>query len=195
MRKLLNINPKRQFDLSFYIFQQTSASLALGKKITIEEEVSVKDPYNAKTGGMVNMTALKAGKLKAASDDAFDTGIGTQFSAETNIGDTDEEMIKYVEEQLKKKKGIEVDSKEKEANKYLTPEEAAVIKLNFNQIEIFKKFHHRFLLFLHIFGRPQLRSLKKCSAIKCSTVFLKSTWVLNQKLRTSRRQKKQSNSF
>lgn len=31
------------------------------------------------------MTALKAGKLKTASDDAYDTGIGTQFSAETNI--------------------------------------------------------------------------------------------------------------
>lgn len=108
------------------------------------------------------MTALKAGKLKAASDDAFDTGIGTQFSAETNIGDTDEEMIKYVEEQLKKKKGIEVDSKEKEANKYLTPEEAAVIKMFKNQILILKNFFCRFLLYLLIFVRPQLRNLKKC---------------------------------
>ena len=74
------------------------------------------------------MQALKAGKLKStASDDAYDTGIGTQFSAETNIGDTDEEMMKYIEEQLKKRKGIEVDSKDGERNKYLTPEEAAVI--------------------------------------------------------------------
>lgn len=72
--------------------------------------------------------ALKAGKLKTASDDAYDTGIGTQFSAETNIGDTDEEMMKYIEEQLKKKKGIEVDSKD-ETNKYLTPEEAAILAL------------------------------------------------------------------
>lgn len=45
------------------------ASLALGKKITLEEEVS-KDPFNVKSGGgMVNMQALKAGKLKSASDD------------------------------------------------------------------------------------------------------------------------------
>lgn len=71
---------------------------------------------------------MKAGKLKTASDDAYDTGIGTQFSAETNIGDTDEEMMKYIEEQLKKKKGIEVDSKD-ETNKYLTPEEAAILAL------------------------------------------------------------------
>lgn len=124
------------------------ASLALGKRITLEQEVSVKDPFNVKSGGgMVNMQALKAGKLKTtASDgndklihsvpsiitfpilDAYDTGIGTQFSAETNIGDTDEEMMKFIEEQLKKKKGIEVDSKD-EANKYLTPEEAAILAL------------------------------------------------------------------
>lgn len=105
------------------------ASLALGKKVTLEEEVSVKDPFNVKSGGgMVNMQALKAGKLKSASDDAYDTGIGTQFSAETNIGDTDEEMMKYIEEQLKLKKGIEVDSKD-DANRYLTPEEAAILAL------------------------------------------------------------------
>lgn len=60
-------------------------SLALGKKITAEEEVSVKDPFKTQGGGMVNMQALKAGKMKA-QDDAYDTGIGTQFSAETNIG-------------------------------------------------------------------------------------------------------------
>jgi Hepatocellular carcinoma-associated antigen 59 len=103
--------------------------LALGKKVTLEEEVAVKDPFSIKTGGgMVNMQALKAGKLKAASDDAYDTGIGTQFSAETNIGDTDEEMMKYIEEQLKKKKGIEVDNKD-DLNKYLTPEEAAILAL------------------------------------------------------------------
>lgn len=42
---------------------------------------------------MVNMHALKSGKMKPA-DDAYDTGIGTQFSAETNKRDEDEEMMK-----------------------------------------------------------------------------------------------------
>ena len=37
-------------------------------------------------------------------------------------------MMKFIEEQLKKKKGIEVDSKD-DSNKYLTPEEAAILAL------------------------------------------------------------------
>lgn len=87
--------------------------MAVGKRITVEEEVSnvsiqtektseyfpnptitfQKDPFNAKCGGMVNMKALKSGKIKTV-DDAYDTGIGTQFSAETNKRDEDEEMMK-----------------------------------------------------------------------------------------------------
>lgn len=63
-----------------------AVSLALGKKVTLEEEVTVKDPFKTQNGGMVNMQALKAGKLKSSEDDAYDLGIGTQFSAETNIG-------------------------------------------------------------------------------------------------------------
>lgn len=43
-----------------------------------------------KTGGMVNMTALKNTKHKP--NDAYETGIGTQFNAETNKRDEDEEM-------------------------------------------------------------------------------------------------------
>lgn len=39
---------------------------------------------------MVNMAALKNAKVK--QDDAYDTGIGTQFNAETNKRDEDEEM-------------------------------------------------------------------------------------------------------
>lgn len=38
---------------------------------------------------MVNMSNLKNIKVK---DDAYDTGIGTQFNAETNKRDEDEEM-------------------------------------------------------------------------------------------------------
>jgi hypothetical protein len=104
-------------------------SLAVGKKITIEEEVSTKDPFKTQSGGMINMHALKSGKLKATSDDAYDTGIGTQFSAETNIGDTDEQMMKYIDEQMSKRKGLETSKTEGETNRYLTPEEAALLAL------------------------------------------------------------------
>ncbi|XP_058121757.1 splicing factor C9orf78 homolog isoform X2 [Anopheles ziemanni] len=108
-------------------------SLAAGKKISIEEEVTVKDPFNIKTGGMVNMHALKAGKLKTAVEDPYDTGIGTQFSAETNKRDEDEEMMKYIEEELGKRKGIaqEQDNQgdAESSAKYLSPEEAALLSL------------------------------------------------------------------
>lgn len=79
-------------------------ALATGQKVNIEEEATCKDPFKVKAGGMVNMQALKSGKVKQV-DDAYDTGIGTQFSAETNKRDEDEEMMKYIDEQLAKRKG------------------------------------------------------------------------------------------
>lgn len=39
---------------------------------------------------MINMAALKKNKIK--QDDTYDTGIGTQFNAETNKRDEDDEM-------------------------------------------------------------------------------------------------------
>lgn len=54
-----------------------------------------KDAYSKMSGGMVNMNALKAGKVNVKpTEDAYDVGIGTQFSAETNKRDEDEEMMK-----------------------------------------------------------------------------------------------------
>ena len=39
------------------------------------------------------MKAIKTGKVNTSSvDDAYDTGIGTQFSVETNTRDEDAEM-------------------------------------------------------------------------------------------------------
>lgn len=78
------------------------------------------------------MQALKAGKLKVTSDDAYDTGIGTQFKAETNICDTDEQMMKYIEERMKKDKQSDASDQQTasdDANRYLTPEEAAILAL------------------------------------------------------------------
>lgn len=54
-----------------------------------------KDAFKIKTGGMVNMKNLKSGKVQQV-EDAYDVGIGTQFSAETNKRDEDEEMMKFV---------------------------------------------------------------------------------------------------
>jgi hypothetical protein len=100
--------------------------LALG---TSEDECVTKDPFKIKLGGMVNMQALKSGKVKQV-DDAYDAGIGTQFSVETNKRDEDEEMMKFIEEELSKKKrkteteGSVVQDGSKSS--YTSPEEAAL---------------------------------------------------------------------
>ncbi|KAH8303029.1 hypothetical protein KR044_013399 [Drosophila immigrans] len=110
--------------------------LALGKKVAPEEELAIKDPFNVKMGGLVNMQTLKSGKMKEA-EDAYDVGIGTQFSAETNKRDEDEEMMKYIEQELQKRKGGGTDNDngstdaadDGDAHKYLTPEDAALYAL------------------------------------------------------------------
>lgn len=107
-----------------------SASLALGKKITQEEDATVKDHFKTQSGGLINMNTVKAGKIKLSTDDAYETGIGTQFSAETNIGDTDEQMMKYIEDQMSKRSGVESNKLDDiDANRYLTPEEAALLAI------------------------------------------------------------------
>lgn len=74
------------------------------------------------------MQALKTGKLEE-----IDNGIGTQFSVETNKRDEDDEMMKYIEHQLAKRKGNQDDEQDKLAvlkemkkSTYLSPEEAAL---------------------------------------------------------------------
>lgn len=105
--------------------------LALGKKFKVEEEVTANGLFNTKSGGMVNMQSVKTSNVKIV-DDAYDTGIGTQFSAETNIRDQDEEMMKYIERQLNKQKGENKSHHESDtgtSKKYFTPEEAALYAL------------------------------------------------------------------
>lgn len=106
------------------------AGLAVGRKLALEEEILSKDPFKINSGGLVNMQNLKSGKTKPI-DDAYDTSIGTQFSAETNKRDEDEEMMKYIEEELKKRKGEDgaEESSTSDASKYMTPEEAALFAL------------------------------------------------------------------
>nr|CAG4644362.1 EOG090X0F7F [Lepidurus arcticus] len=101
-------------------------SLAIGKRVTLEEEILARDPFRISSGGMVDMQALKSGKVKQ-NDDAYDSGIGTQFSAETNTRDEDAEMMKYIEQQLAKTKGQDKEKEEEDTTKkYLSPEEAAL---------------------------------------------------------------------
>ncbi|CAC5382658.1 telomere length and silencing protein 1 homolog [Mytilus californianus] len=79
----------------------SAAVLALGKKIPKTEEVTDKDPFKRLTGGIVDMKTLKKSDMSKEDVEA----IGTAFAAETNRRDEDTEMLKYVEDQLAKKKG------------------------------------------------------------------------------------------
>ncbi|CAG2193317.1 splicing factor C9orf78 homolog [Mytilus edulis] len=79
----------------------SAAVLALGKKIPKTEEVTDKDPFKRLTGGIVDMKTLNKSDMSKEDVEA----IGTAFAAETNRRDEDTEMLKYVEDQLAKKKG------------------------------------------------------------------------------------------
>ncbi|KAG7175917.1 telomere length and silencing protein 1-like [Homarus americanus] len=73
-------------------------------KITFKKD----DPFKTKSGGMLDLSQVKNAKK---TDDAYDTGIGTSFSAETN---------------RPKRKGIESEDKQDEQPRYQTLEEAAL---------------------------------------------------------------------
>jgi hypothetical protein len=50
------------------------------------------DPFKTASGGLADMKTIKTGKPASSVDDAYETGIGTQFSVETNTRDEDAEM-------------------------------------------------------------------------------------------------------
>lgn len=104
-------------------------ALAAGKKVSQKEASLTKDPFKMKTGGIVDMKSLKVRKPQA--DEEYDA-IGTQFSAETNKRDEDEEMMKYIEDQLDKRKNANLCSDtDNDATdyKYMTAEDAALQSL------------------------------------------------------------------
>lgn len=87
----------------------SAAALLVGEKAP-EDDVVDDDPFKIKTGGMIDMKKLKDCKEKITEED--DLNLGTSFSAETNRRDEDADMMKYIETELKKRKGI-VENEEK----------------------------------------------------------------------------------
>ncbi|MEE6505528.1 hypothetical protein FKM82_005550 [Ascaphus truei] len=88
----------------------SAAALLVGEKLE-EDSTLVDDPYNIKSGGMVDMKKLKDhGKDRLGEEE--DLNLGTSFSAETNRRDEDADMMKYIETELRKRKGI-VENEEK----------------------------------------------------------------------------------
>ncbi|XP_013384612.1 telomere length and silencing protein 1 homolog [Lingula anatina] len=97
--KLLQNLRKKQHGVSV-------TSLNLGKKVPkVVDTVSNNDPFNLQTGGMMDMKAIKARRPTTEEIES----IGTAFAAETNRRDEDADMLKYVEEELMKRKGVGKD--------------------------------------------------------------------------------------
>ncbi|DAA24182.1 splicing factor C9orf78 homolog [Bos taurus] len=85
--------------------EQDSEEVRLKLEETREVQNLRKRPNGMKTGGMVDMKKLKErGKDKISEEE--DLHLGTSFSAETNRRDEDADMMKYIETELKKRKGI-----------------------------------------------------------------------------------------
>ena len=88
----------------------SAVGLALGKKLKPEEEV-VSDPFKLKTGGLVQVQdlILDRERDREGEDREKSINLGANFAAETNRRDEDTHMLKYIEEEIAKKKGVKVE--------------------------------------------------------------------------------------
>ncbi|XP_071507968.1 splicing factor C9orf78-like [Diadema antillarum] len=103
--------------------------LLTGKKQTKVEELGDDDPFKLRSGGMITLKDIKD-RNRDRSDEAYDRDVanmGSTFAVETNQRDEDAEMMKYIEVEMKKKKGLDAieEGKEasKESTKHKTPED------------------------------------------------------------------------
>ncbi|KAL5962461.1 hypothetical protein TSMEX_009806 [Taenia solium] len=81
----------------------SAESLFVGKKI--EPEVLIEDdPFKMKTGGLVDMRGAFRKPTKEEFED--EVRLSRTFTAETNKRDEDADMLKYIETELAKRKGI-----------------------------------------------------------------------------------------
>ncbi|ELW56027.1 Protein SERAC1 [Tupaia chinensis] len=97
----------------------SAVALLVGEKVQ-EETTLVDDPFQMKTGGMVDMKKLKErGKDKISEEE--DLHLGTSFSAETNRRDEDADMMKgslfLTYEVLALKKSLTLDTEVVETEK------------------------------------------------------------------------------
>ncbi|CAH1786898.1 unnamed protein product [Owenia fusiformis] len=91
--------------------------LAAAKLTQKKDAPAERDPYKLKVGGIIDLQKIQRGE---SIDD--DEAIGTSFAAETNRRDEDADMLKYVDLEMAKRKGL-VDDKEKQAEKIKNPED------------------------------------------------------------------------
>ncbi|XP_076321159.1 splicing factor C9orf78 isoform X1 [Tachypleus tridentatus] len=85
-----------------------------GKKVCAEKSVE-DDPFKLKSGGIVNMKNIKTNRVEDKDLDVVN--LGHTFSVETNRRDEDADMMKYIDEELAKRKGVEKKDVNRERRK------------------------------------------------------------------------------
>ncbi|CAL8107736.1 unnamed protein product [Calicophoron daubneyi] len=79
------------------------AALSTGK--AVPEVTLVSDPFKLKTGGLVNIQRI-GGPKETEEEDDVEARLAKTFATETNKRDEDAEMVKYIEEEVAKRKGL-----------------------------------------------------------------------------------------
>ncbi|TGZ75651.1 hypothetical protein CRM22_000275 [Opisthorchis felineus] len=80
------------------------SALSTGKAAP-EETIIVSDPFKLKTGGLVEIRNAIRSK-KTEEEDDVEARLAKTFATETNKRDEDAEMIKYIEEEIARRKGL-----------------------------------------------------------------------------------------
>lgn len=115
-----------------------AVTLASGKKVSRVDELVYNDPdpFKIKTGGLLTLDKARIAKSQIEDEDGSEPMVGTQFSKETRVRDEDEEMKKFIETEMEKRRGknlnMEYTAGSEEGtvtSKYMTPEEAALAEL------------------------------------------------------------------
>ena len=113
-----------------------AVTLAIGKKVSKVDELvhNDPDPFKLKSGGLLTLDgARKAAAIVAKEDLGEDSDeekvVGTVFSKETRIRDEDEEMRKFIESELEKRRGKTDDGTGNEGLTYVSPEDKALMSL------------------------------------------------------------------
>jgi hypothetical protein len=132
------------FDSVYLIF--SAAGLALGKKVDREQENEA-DPFKITTGGLLDMKNMKDNKKLSSpylsdswnyctynrNEEEQVTLEGT-FASESRQRDEDTRMMKYIDEEMAKRKGVKQQTDEdpsgfeaRKASLYALPENLKVI--------------------------------------------------------------------
>lgn len=114
-----------------------AVTLAIGKKVSKVDELvhNDPDPFKLKSGGLLSLDgARKAAAIVAkedlgGGDSDEEKVVGTVFSKETRIRDEDEEMRKFIESELEKRRGKSDDRGANDGLAYISPEDRALMSL------------------------------------------------------------------